>query len=824
MADICAIAPNCIIGGGVILFLVILWWYQGGGRLVSILRKSRDSFQNLVDVLPYGIALTNLDGEIISANRALAHLLGYDIRQLKGASFPELIKLDSSDIISRASTLSPGEVLRLPTVLTINRNGKLCHLRPCIFRDKSKKDVLFWHVQDQTNYLELEKRFDELIESVPVGLFWADLNGKIGATNPEFDNFFCGDQIPATLDELLGENAWKEASKSLIVHGDIFKTRIIKAEIGQNRYLELEIKKIVHGASRYFAGILKDVTVEYELQQKLREAFNEADAANRAKSLFLSQMSHEFRTPLNVIQGMANLLEDKVTEPNTLELVSDLKKAAEHLSSLIGEILDLAKIESGKLSLEPRPFDLKKLLVDLDDVLGIQARLKDLEFEVIFPEDLHRFYVGDPVRIKQIIFNIAGNGIKFTKRGRVEVAVSALEGPDSSRRKRLRFRISDTGPGMPKNILPRLFEPFVQAKEGRKIGGTGLGLFIAKELIEMMDGNIRVESTEGKGSVFTVELELEVSEAPVSSHTSYQEPCHLDPGLALVADDVPMNRKVLRMYLEKHGWQVKEATNGKEALDILEKSPEKFHVVLMDISMPEMDGITATKALRQNKEWADLPVIAVTAHAMAEDRKKFLEAGMDGYVPKPVKPEILWQEIERLVLKKSRRDQAEFQETPETNRPHQTKKHLEGSQNENELETGPTPPIDYPALVKTCQGMEELAKELLSATLEESPKWLEQAKRAVASCDAQEIRKICHLIRGSAATVQAGPLHEAAARLGKAAREERSEDYDKLLSALTEATTDLNRWIEEELSGMNGIDGSEKVVENASKTESALLV
>ncbi len=812
----CVLAKYCILAGSALIVLA-LWWFHRSGRLVNVLRKSRDSFKSLVDLSPYGVALTDTNGKIISSNRALAALLGMDVRALKGASFPELLNLDSQDILARASSLGSGEVLKLPLVESTNSQGELCQLRPCLFYDRSQKGLLFWHVQDQTTYLELEKRFEELVESVPVGLFWAENDGKIGATNPEFDKLFSKGEVPSTMKELLGAQAWEEASNSLKRHGDIFKTRIVKEEDDKNKYLKLEIKKCEHGASTYYAGILKDVTVEYELQQQLQEALNEAKAANRAKSSFLSQMSHEFRTPLNVIQGMATILQDKVAKPDALELVADLKKAAEHLTSLIGDILDLAKIESGRLSLEMRPFDLKALLDDLEDVLGVQAHLKDLEFRIKFPDDLHRFYMGDPVRIRQIIFNIAGNGIKLTQNGWVEVAVSQKEGAASGKMRRLELKISDTGPGIPEEILPQLFEPFVQAEDGRKAGGTGLGLSIARQLAEMMNGFIRVESTKGKGSVFTVELELEALDACLVPESALEVADELEPGLALVADDVPMNRKVLRMYLEKKGWKVKEASNGKEVLELLQKEKEVFDVVLMDVSMPEMDGREATRLIKQNEKWKAIPVIAVTAHAMADDRKKLLEAGMDGYVSKPVKPEALWLEMERLLLKEEKGAKVfKGKDEPEEAKGAAAIKN-DAKPKIGEAETNRDIPLDYAALVKTCQGMEELAQELLLATLDECPKWLEDARKAVASCDAKEIRRICHLIRGSASTVHAEQLNNAAARLGAAAREGRTEEYLELLKALEEAAVALDNWIRENLSLAQVQQNTE--IENFSQNE-----
>ncbi len=792
-----------------------MYWQKD--RLLEVIRRSRDRFKALVDLSPYGIALTSNGGEIVSANRSLADLLGRDVREMIGSSLPEMLGLDMEELLAQASSLEPGEILKLP-VIQRKRQGETLHLLPCLFTDEANTDLFFWHVQDQTTYVELEKRFQELVESVPVGLFWADLNGKIGATNPEFNAIFSGGITPGILQELLTEHGWKEARQAIIEEGAVFRKGVSRRCGHKVKHLKIELKSCNHGSLHYLAGIVKDVTVEQKLQEELKVALEKAEAASQAKGAFLSQMSHEFRTPLNVIQGMATLLEDKITNPEALELVTDLKKASEHLTALIGDILDLAKIESGKLTLQEKPFDLKELLEDIESVLGVQAGLKDLDFAVRFPQDMHRYYLGDPVRIRQIIFNLAGNAIKLTQKGRVEVAVS-FPG-EAGKKATLAISVSDTGPGIPEDVLSNLFSPFVQAEEGRKAGGTGLGLSIAKELAEMMNGSIQVESKVGEGSVFTVTLRLEALEACPVPEKTLTAGCDVRPGLALVADDVPMNRKVLRMFLEKMGWRVREASDGKEVLAMLQRETG-FDVVLMDISMPEMDGVEATRRMKGHKAWRNIPVIAVTAHAMAEDRERFLEAGMDGYVSKPVKPRELIQEIARVLAENpdasSEKEVSGGVKRPDTSDP-------EGNEDGSDrLHKDETCPVDYQKLLKTCQGMEELARELLSDLARECPKWMENAERAVKESDPEEIRRICHLIRGSASTVHAEGLSQAAEKLGKAAREGKPGLYPERLKALKEAASELERWINANICFKEAVESLKDLTEDLSSLNKARL-
>lgn len=797
----CQVSPEiiviCILSVCLSLFLLL---YLKKSHLLKVIRRSRDRFKALVDLSPYGIALTSRSGRIISVNRALADLLGRDVRCMVGGSLPGLLGLDTMDVMERSSRLGAGEILKLSEIDLENTSGRVLHLRPCLFRDEDSGDMLFWHVQDRTTYFELEKRFQELSESVPVGLFWAGMDGKIGAVNPEFNKIFSRGPLPGTLAELLTEKGWNEAIKEILTAGNVFETGIELDDGCHVKYLKVGIKLSRNAPSRYLAGIVKDVTVEKKLQQELESAYEKAEAASRAKSTFLSEMSHEFRTPLNVIQGMATILEDRITDREALGLVSDLKTASEHLAALIGDILDLAKIESGKLSIDSTPFDMKELLEGVERVLGVQAGLKDLDFRIILPEDVHRYYMGDPVRIRQIIFNLAGNAIKLTRKGSVEVAVSTADMEVGKNRKRLAISVKDTGPGIPEELLSGLFSPFVQAEEGRRAGGTGLGLSIAKELAELMGGSIKVSSRVGEGTVFIVEIGLEPIDSGMVPEKSGEADLHLEPGMALIADDVAMNRKILCMFLEKKGWQVREASNGKEVLAVLEEVDD-FDIVLMDVSMPEMDGVEAAMLIKANKAWSTIPVIAVTAHAMSEDRQRFLDAGMDGYVSKPVKQAELFAEMRRVLPQKRTRPEKDNQ-GPKLCQDGNSMAAMGLGSSAHEKGA----PVEYKRLLKTCQGMEDLAKELLKDIINECPKWVEKARRAVETSDPVEIRRVCHLIRGSASTVHADELSKAAESLGQAAREGNAELYSDRLCFLQQAASHLEQWVKANISFRDAIE------------------
>ncbi len=800
-------------------FLLYRSWKSGS--LLYVIRRSRDRFKALVDLSPYGIALTAKDGIIISANRALAQLLDMDVRELVGASLPGMLGLDTEDISRRAVGLRPGQVLRLPGLDIKGKGNVVRHIRPCLFSDESDKELFFWHIQDQTTHFQLEKRFEELVESVPVGLFWAETDGLINAVNQEFLHILKTSKRPDSLEKILSHSHWQEAKKILKGNGDNYSIHVEKELNGQSKHLRIQIRYCAYGGSAYLAGIVEDITLETRLKQQLEDACRKAEAASQAKGTFLSNMSHELRTPLNVILGMATILEDKIIDREAVDLVADLKKASEHITSLIGDILDLAKIESGKLTLEEGPFDLKELMDGLEAVLGVQARLKDLDFVIRFPEEMHRYYRGDPVRIRQIIFNLAGNSLKFTQKGFIEVAITD-RGKGPGHKRRLVIRVRDTGPGICEDVLPTLFDPFVQAEQGRKVGGTGLGLSIAQELAAMMDGSIRVESELGKGTEFLVEIGLEPVDAGLVVEKRPKDLKDPKPGKVLIADDAPMNRKILRVFLEKRGWKIFEAENGRQVLDILETNTD-IDLILMDISMPEMDGIEAARQIKGDQRLRHIPIIAVTAHAMSDDREKFLQAGMEGYVSKPVRIESLMEEIAQVNVSIGCNGKEKKTQNRVDIRNHSQYTKEDGSEKTGPVQIPDALPVDFKALLKTCQGMEDLARDLLLSMLEECPKWLKQAEKAVSAKDPKEIRKICHLIRGSASTVHANALNNAAERLGKAAREGKEELYEELFLSLCKRAKELEIWVRPNFSIPKALDKLEEKTLQVSSTQDIKL-
>ena len=374
------------------------------------------------------------------------------------------------------------------------------------------------------------------------------------------------------------------------------------------------------------------------LERKVEERTQELAIASKAKSQFLANMSHEIRTPLNVILGLAQLLErDTLTAPQR-ELLDRMREAGGALLHVISDILDLSKIESGHLYLEQEPFELTAVLTGLENLLGDAAEQKGLKFTVQPAPDCQGRLVGDANRLRQVLINLCGNAVKFTHQGGIKVNTQLLN--LSSGSAHLRFEVEDTGIGIAPEVLAELFKPFTQADESitRQFGGAGLGLSISKRLVELMGGRLGAISQIEKGSTFWFELSFGRAESapPEPALAPAAGGQRLAGRKVLVVDDNRMNQLLVEKALKLEGATVSVAGDGLQALDYLRARPGDVDAVLMDVQMPVMDGLTATRAIREDPRLADLPVIALTAGALTEDRQKALDAGIDDFLTKPV--------------------------------------------------------------------------------------------------------------------------------------------------------------------------------------------
>ncbi len=398
-------------------------------------------------------------------------------------------------------------------------------------------------------------------------------------------------------------------------------------------------------------GISWDITERKLHEEELKQSKELAEAGTMAKNEFIASISHEFRTPMNGILGLSEILKNSTLSAEQTELLNGIISSAENLLVLLNDVLDFSAIEAGKLEMDNQPFMLDRVMEDVSLFTNLKAEEKSISFSISVDEKVPNLLIGDSQRLRQILINLTNNAIKFTEKGKIDVLITRIG--QSENKATLRFEVTDTGIGIPEEALGSLFRVFSRLKQNRSrlIAGTGLGLSICKKLTDLMGGMIGVESTPGKGSMFWFSLPFTLSN--LQKNQPQQDMPIKEAGFSkksvLVAEDNPINQRIVNFQLKKMGFEVDVADDGQQAF-------EKYHgknydLIILDIQMPIMDGYQVAEAIRNEEKGTSRhsPIIALTANAMKGDRELYLDAGMDEYVSKPFTYETLQEAINKLL-------------------------------------------------------------------------------------------------------------------------------------------------------------------------------
>ena len=700
------------------------------------------------------ICTHKLDGELMSVNPSACSLLGFSEQELVGTNLRDLLPLDvrnkfDEEYLPKVSEKGSDEGL----MSILDKEGKSYYLlyHNYLKLEKGESPYVIGFAQNITDRIYAEKalkqseeKYRNIIESMNMGMLEINVEGEIQFANQRFCNM-----SGYSVDELLTKDATELFFSNYSISISNSKR---KKQLLANRNYEFEVKIkngdlkwwLVSSAPLYHAdGTVKgtvsislDITKQKSLETEMRDAVKQAEKSAHAKEMFLANMSHEIRTPLNAIMGLGKLLSKGTNLDDKQSFyLSSIRKASENLLVIIDDILDISKIEAGEVNVEKITLDLNEIVSQVVTMLQPKAEEKGLLLISEIDENIVSSLLGDPYRINQVLINMVNNAIKFTDKGYIRLRAKLTETINDIQT--VVITIEDTGVGIEAEFIGKIFNNFSQEDETivRKFGGTGLGMSITRQLMQLMGGTIEVKSKKNFGTTIFLTFHLKISSRRVivKKKAAKSDTSHIANAKVLLVEDNELNRLLAYTILTQYGAIVTNAENGAIALECLRK--QKFDIILMDVQMPVMDGITATRFIRDELK-SDVPVIALTANAIKGKKEEYMQAGMNDYIAKPYDEEKMIAVIASLLSKKP------LVAVQENNTIHVDVTSLS-------IDNADEPLFNLKKLIQIAGDNTDFINQMLKLFVTDVPDSMAKIKEAYANRDFQVIKYLAHRIRPS---------------------------------------------------------------------------
>ncbi len=737
------------------------------------INQVKQNFNNFFNMVHDLLLVIDLEGKIISINRATLKKLNYSKAEVIGESLLTLYGgANREEAKQYIKNLIHGQ-FRNTDIPYFTKDGEEIPVETYATKGLwDGEDVIFITSKDISELKKSEEKFSKAFNNTDISISISSFEtGKLLEVNNSFLNMMgfgkeeiIGENIldvPLIIDEGQRLKLKKEIEKNKSLYNYEIKMRTKDNKIRTGLCNIVPIK--INGEECLLSSIL-DITERNSIMEELGKAKEESDVANRAKSNFLSNMSHEIRTPMNAVIGYSELLFNTKLTSRQKDYISGIKVSSGMLMSIINDILDWSKIDNNKLDLENSIFNIEEAIDNVVEQMQFKTSDEKVEIKVEKEENIPYPLYGDPFRLQQVLLNLVSNSIKFTLEGEIRIKISILERKSDSIL--LKYEVSDTGIGIPEEEIKDIFEPFKQVdnKHINQHEGTGLGLAICRQLVGLMGGDIRVESELGRGTsfFFTTDFKIpSVDEVVVQKKKDVADSDisyifdHLRGLRVLLVDDNEINQDVLKSIIDEVGMLVTVASSGREAIEKVKT--EEFDIVLMDIRMPGMDGYEATAEIRKMKSSNDLPIIAVTASASPDERRRCIASNIDDYITKPINREALIRSIANLTKDKIKTDRnLQIQVDKNLNKIKEEKIHKLSLEIEG---------IDIEEALSHLNNDEELFLKVLKKFKRNYSKVVDEIRQALSLGDRELAIRLAHTVKGVSGELQAKEIYTIAAQL-----------------------------------------------------------